>query len=58
MMLAGPQLRVTLATIHLALREMLRQLTVDAHRLGGRADGARLARQLRHPARRGWRSPA
>jgi 4-hydroxythreonine-4-phosphate dehydrogenase len=28
MMLAGPKLRVTLATIHLALAEMLRQLTV------------------------------
>ena len=29
MMLAGPRLRVTLATIHVALREMLQQLTVE-----------------------------
>jgi 4-hydroxythreonine-4-phosphate dehydrogenase len=29
MMLAGPQLRVTLATIHVALSEMLQQLTVE-----------------------------
>ena len=49
MMLAGPQLRVTLATIHLALQRDAAAADGRGHRLGRRADGARLARQLRDP---------